>query len=311
MLQEGFRQVPRKLIRLIKENPNAVLMYCYLVDHMDDRAEMTYKIVVRKEHRGIGMTRKMARDALSDLVDLGAITASRSGNGVLVSAISYRNHLGPTKGPLRAQSRAQSRANLVSTEIHDIFGDTDDDIIIEGPVEGPVEGPHIDTSRAHLGGVLDRGEKKEKRKKNKSTYSLSTASVDSADSQDGSKPDWLALVEHWNEQLPTHQKVIVSILRKNERRKKAINAIISNVGMDALFEVIKIIPTSTFLRGDSGCGFKADFKFILNIENVQKILENKYMDKQEKVMQVEKAAIIEEYVPKISWEERIKKLYGH
>lgn len=311
MFSEGFRQVPRKLIRLIKENPNAVLMYCYLVDHMDDRVEMTYKIVVRKERRGIGMTRKMARDALSDLVALGAITASRSGNGVLVSAISYCNHLGPTKGPLRAQSRAQSRAHLVSTEIHDIFGDTDDDIIIEGHVEGHVEGPHIDTSRAHLGGVLYSGEKREKRKKKKSTSSLSTASVDSADPQEDSKASWLTLVNHWNEQLPTHQKVIVSILRKNEKRKKAINSIISNVGIEVLFDTIKSISKSEFCNGKNDRNWKPDFDWILDVKNVQKVLENKYMDKQEKVMQVEKVEKVEEYVPKISWEERIKKLYGH
>lgn len=311
MLQEGFRQVPRKLIRLIKENPNAVLMYCYLVDNMDDRVEMTYKMCISKEHDGIGLTMKMARDALSDLVALGAITASRSGNGVLISAISYCNHLGQTKGKLRANLKTNLRANLDEPEDDDIFGRISDCINSEGTVEGTVEGTHFDTSRANLGGVLYSGKKKEKRKKNKSTYSLSTASVDSADPQDDSKTSWLTLVNHWNEQLPTHQKVIVSILRKNEKRKKAINSIISNVGIEMLFDTIKSISKSEFLNGKNDRNWKPDFDWILDVKNVQKVLENKYMDKQEKVMQVEKAAIIEEYVPKISWEERIKKLYGH
>ena len=162
MFSEGFRQVPRKLIRLINENPNAVLMYCYLIDHMDDRAEMTYRMLVSKECNGIGMTRKMARDALSDLEALGAITASRSGNGVCVSAVNYCNCSGPREGHVRATKRATSRATLNKTDIVDIFGNIDDDIIGEGHEKGHEKGHHFDQSRATLGGVLDRGDKREK-----------------------------------------------------------------------------------------------------------------------------------------------------
>ncbi|MBU1566765.1 MAG: hypothetical protein KJ630_14210 [Proteobacteria bacterium] len=275
---------------------------------MDDRVEMTYKIVVRKEHRGIGMTRKMARDALSDLVALGAITASRSGNGVLVSAISYCNHLGPTKGPLRAQSRAQSRANLVSAEIHDIFGDIDDDIISEGHVEGHVEGPHIDTSRAHLGGVLYRGDKREKIKKNTSS---STASIDAADSQEDSNPPWLTLVNHWNEQLPTYRKVLVEFLRKNEKRKKSINAIIKTVGMETLFEIIKIIPTSKFLSGESECDFKAYFDWIIKIDNIQKILEGKFTDTKEAPKKIEFTTFVKDFKPCADAATKIRESYNN
>jgi len=162
MFSEGFRQVPRKLIRLINENPNAVLMYCYLIDHMDDRAEMTYRMLVSKECNGIGMTRKMARDALSDLEALGAITASRSGNGVCVSAVNYCNCSGPREGHVRATKRATKRATLNKTDIVDIFGNIDDDIIGEGHEKGHEKGHHFDQSRATLGGVLDRGDKREK-----------------------------------------------------------------------------------------------------------------------------------------------------
>ena len=162
MFSEGFRHTPRKLAKLTKSNPNAVLMYIYLVDHMDDRLEMTYKMKVSREHNDIGMTRKMARDALSDLVALGAITMSISGKGVLISAVSYPNHSGPLKGHIGATKRATSRATLNKTDIVDIFGNIEDDIISKGHIEGHVEGQHFEQSRATMGGVLYRGDKREK-----------------------------------------------------------------------------------------------------------------------------------------------------
>ncbi|MBU1565015.1 MAG: hypothetical protein KJ630_05220 [Proteobacteria bacterium] len=129
---------------------------------MDDRVEMTYKMCISKEHDGIGLTMKMARDALSDLVALGAITASRSGNGVLVSAVNYCNCSGQTKGKLRANLKTNFRANLDKPDVIDIFGNIADEPQPKGEVEGEVEGTHFDQSRANLGGVLYRGDKREK-----------------------------------------------------------------------------------------------------------------------------------------------------
>jgi hypothetical protein len=107
--------------------------------------------------------------------------------------------------------------------------------------------------------------------------------VDSADSQDGTKTPWLTLVNHWNDNLPTHQKVLVSMLRKNEKRKKAITAIIDTVGMTMLFDVIKGISESDFLNKK----WKPKFEWITKIDNVQKVIEGNYKDTKETTKKVE------------------------
>ena len=315
MFSEGFRQVPRKLIKLTIENPTALWLYCYLVDKMDDRVEMECLINVTLTAKIIGIPKTTLRSIMYFLADIGAISITTGRKGYLVKAINYQNN---QSVKARIENGSKTDRNLdrnldrklqsEDISIKDILGDTAD---IVGSSFGSSFGSNSDRKSDRTGGVLDSGEKREKRKRKKSTSSLSTASVDSADPQEDSKASWLTLVNHWNEQLPTHQKVIVSILRKNEKRKKDINSIISNVGIEMLFDTIKSISKSEFLNGKNDRNWKPDFDWILDVKNVQKVLENKYMDKQEKVMQVEKAAIIEEYVPKISWEERIKKLYGH
>jgi len=310
MFTDSYRFTPRKLIELTEYNPKALWLYCYLVDKMDDRVEMTCNLNVCREHKGMGMTRASAQRAVNFLVNIGAITMTSSRNGYKISAVNYPNH-----SRIKSESKANQKLNQklnqnIQPEDTDIFGVIDDiETMRESTFESTSESC-FESYPNHGTSVLYSGKKERKKKEKKSTSSLSTAGVDSADSQDDGKPDWLAIVEHWNEQLPTHQKVIVGILRKNEKRKKAINAIISNVGMDMLFDTIKSISKSEFCNGKNDRNWKPDFDWILDVKNVQKVLENKYIDKQEKVVKEEKQEIIEEYVPKISWEERINKLYG-
>ena len=279
MFTDSYRFTPRKLIELTEDNPKALWLYCYLVDKMDDRVEMTCNLNVCREHKGMGMTRASAQRAVNFLVNIGAITMTSSRNGYKISAVNYPNH-----SRIKSESKANQKLNQklnqnIQPEDTDIFGVIDDiETMRESTFESTSESC-FESYPNHGTSVLYSGKKERKKKE----YSLSTASVDSADSQDETKTPWLTLVNHWNDNLPTHQKVLVSMLRKNEKRKKAITAIIDTVGMNMLFDVIKGISESDFLNKK----WKPKFEWITKIDNVQKVIEGNYKDTKETTKKVE------------------------
>jgi len=283
MFSEGFRQVPRKLIRLTIENPTALWVYCYLVDKMDDRLEMTCTINVTLTANIVGIPKTTLIRLMQFLVQLEAISIVAGRKGYTVKALNYQNNpvvkAWSENGPKTVRNLVRNVVRKIELEdsgIKDIFGEHTD---IVGPTFGPTFGPTYDQNVVRNGGVLDSIKKERKKKE----YSLSTASVDSADSQDETKTPWLTLVNHWNDNLPTHQKVLVSMLRKNEKRKKAITAIIDTVGMNMLFDVIKGISESDFLNKK----WKPKFEWITKIDNVQKVIEGNYKDTKETTKKVE------------------------
>ena len=283
MFSEGFRQVPRKLIRLTIENPTALWVYCYLVDKMDDRLEMTCTINVTLTAKIVGIPKTTLIRLMQFLVQLEAISIVAGRKGYTVKALNYQNNpvvkAWSENGPKTVRNLVRNVVRKIELEdsgIKDIFGEHTD---IVGPTFGPTFGPTYDQNVVRNGGVLDSIKKERKKKE----YSLSTASVDSADSQDETKTPWLTLVNHWNDNLPTHQKVLVSMLRKNEKRKKAITAIIDTVGMNTLFDVIKGISESDFLNKK----WKPKFEWITKIDNVQKVIEGNYKDTKETTKKVE------------------------
>ena len=283
MFSEGFRQVPRKLIRLTIENPTALWVYCYLVDKMDDRLEMTCTINVTLTANIVGIPKTTLIRLMQFLVQLEAISIVAGRKGYTVKALNYQNNpvvkAWSENGPKTVRNLVRNvvrKIELEDSDIKDIFGEHTD---IVGPTFGPTFGPTYDQNVVRNGGVLDSIKKERKKKE----YSLSTASVDSADSQDETKTPWLTLVNHWNDNLPTHQKVLVSMLRKNEKRKKAITAIIDTVGMNVLFDVIKGISESDFLNKK----WKPKFEWITKIDNVQKVIEGNYKDTKETTKKVE------------------------
>ena len=283
MFSEGFRQVPRKLIRLTIENPTALWVYCYLVDKMDDRLEMTCTINVTLTANIVGIPKTTLIRLMQFLVQLEAISIVAGRKGYTVKALNYQNNpvvkAWSENGPKTVRNLVRNVVRKIELEdsgIKDIFGEHTD---IVGPTFGPTFGPTYDQNVVRNGGVLDSIKKERKKKE----YSLSTARVDSADSQDETKTPWLTLVNHWNDNLPTHQKVLVSMLRKNEKRKKAITAIIDTVGMNTLFDVIKGISESDFLNKK----WKPKFEWITKIDNVQKVIEGNYKDTKETTKKVE------------------------
>ena len=283
MFSEGFRQVPRKLIRLTIENPTALWVYCYLVDKMDDRLEMTCTINVTLTANIVGIPKTTLIRLMQFLVQLEAISIVAGRKGYTVKALNYQNNpvvkAWSENGPKTVRNLVRNvvrKIELEDSDIKDIFGEHTD---IVGPTFGPTFGPTYDQNVVRNGGVLDSIKKERKKKE----YSLSTARVDSADSQDETKTPWLTLVNHWNDNLPTHQKVLVSMLRKNEKRKKAITAIIDTVGMKMLFDVIKGISESDFLNKK----WKPKFEWITKIDNVQKVIEGNYKDTKETTKKVE------------------------
>lgn len=166
MFSEGFRQVPRKLIKLTIENPTALWLYCYLVDKMDDRVEMECLINVTLTAKIIGIPKTTLRSIMYFLADIGAISITTGRKGYLVKAINYQNNQSVkawiengSKTDRNLDRNLDRKLQSEDISIKDILGDTAD---IVGSSFGSSFGSNSDRKSDRTGGVLVRGKKREK-----------------------------------------------------------------------------------------------------------------------------------------------------
>lgn len=72
-----------------------------------------------------------------------------------------------------------------------------------------------------------------------------------------------------------------SIKVMTDKRKGLINARLKEHGMEAIKEVIKNASESDFLKGDNNKGWMADFDWIMRPTNFVKVLEGKYINRED------------------------------
>ena len=95
------------------------------------------------------------------------------------------------------------------------------------------------------------------------------------DLDDGFKDFSKRFVNEWNSipELPTIRQ-----LRPNSQRYKQFHGRYTEVGED-LVQLIDKIKCSSFLRGKNNRGWKATLEWVMNPNNFDKVMENKYADK--------------------------------
>lgn len=92
---------------------------------------------------------------------------------------------------------------------------------------------------------------------------------------DGFKDFSKHFVEEWNS-IP--ELTTIRQLRPNSQRYKQFHARYLEVGED-LMQLIDKIKCSSFLRGKNNRGWKATLEWVMNPNNFDKVMENKYADK--------------------------------
>ena len=112
---------------------------------------------------------------------------------------------------------------------------------------------------------------KELKKERKKTTSLSLAVAEDL--------SWIDIATEWNIRLPNHSQVRIPILRKNDKRKSDIRKAIEKHTSEIILEAINKIYSSEFLCGKNDRHWKPDLDWIIKTENIQKVLEGKYEDK--------------------------------
>jgi len=112
---------------------------------------------------------------------------------------------------------------------------------------------------------------KELKKERKKTTSLSLAVAEDL--------SWIDIATEWNMRLPNHSQVRIPILRKNDKRKSDIRKAIEKHTSEIILEAINKIYSSEFLCGKNDRHWKPDLDWIIKTENIQKVLEGKYEDK--------------------------------
>ncbi|MDI6816870.1 MAG: HNH endonuclease signature motif containing protein [Actinomycetota bacterium] len=85
------------------------------------------------------------------------------------------------------------------------------------------------------------------------------------------------IIESFNRECPS----LPCVMRLTERRKKILRARLKEYPPERLTEAFKKVTASSFLAGENDRGWRADFDWILNENNLVKILEGKYDDKKE------------------------------
>jgi hypothetical protein len=95
-----------------------------------------------------------------------------------------------------------------------------------------------------------------------------------------------------------------SVKKVTDKRKKAIKALLKAYSMDEITEAFQKAERSDFCKGRGGKGWIADFDFLVNQNNLAKVLEGKYDNR----------AKVNPYMPKqnsIDIEELERRIYAN
>lgn len=73
------------------------------------------------------------------------------------------------------------------------------------------------------------------------------------------------------------------VKKVNDKRKGLINAVFEEYGEEAVKEVLSKVEEYPFLTGENDRGWKADFEWLMNRNNLLKVMEGRYDRKPKKL----------------------------
>ena len=88
--------------------------------------------------------------------------------------------------------------------------------------------------------------------------------------------DYIDFLDLWNNKFNWK---IPKIKKVTNNREKLIQARIKDYDKATVLEVLKKTEASNFLNGENNTGWTANFDWIFNVTNFQKILEDNYLNK--------------------------------
>src|SRR5690554_4175833 len=126
-----------------------------------------------------------------------------------------------------------------------------------------------------LRNAIDKDKEKEESKtKNREDKSSMSVETDSAVIK-APIINFEKIKNYWNEK--SKLKEITAI---TEKRKGHLNARIKEHGIDAIYKAVDNVANSSFLRGENGRGWIANFDWVFKPNNFVKVLEGNYLDKE-------------------------------
>ena len=94
----------------------------------------------------------------------------------------------------------------------------------------------------------------------------------------GAKIDYQSFLDHYNENCTSLPRAI----KVNDKRKGLIKAAVGEYGEEAVKETLSKVEEYPFLTGENDRGWKADFEWLMNRNNLLKVMEGRYERKPQK-----------------------------
>lgn len=86
------------------------------------------------------------------------------------------------------------------------------------------------------------------------------------------KPNYQSIVDFYNESCPSLPRAT----RVTDKRRGSINAVIKEFGEDAVKEALLKVESCPHLVGKNDRGWRADFDWLINKNNLLKVIEGRY-----------------------------------
>ncbi len=96
--------------------------------------------------------------------------------------------------------------------------------------------------------------------------------------EDKSRVDYQSIVDFYNESCPSLPRAT----RVTDKRRGSINAVIKEFGEDAVKEALLKVESCPHLVGKNDRGWRADFDWLMNKNNLLKVMEGRYERKPQK-----------------------------
>lgn len=90
--------------------------------------------------------------------------------------------------------------------------------------------------------------------------------------------DYQSFLDLYNEVCPSLPKAI----KITDKRKGLIKAVVAEYGAEKVVEVLEKVEEYPFLAGENDKGWKADFEWLMNKNNLLKVMEGRYERKPQK-----------------------------
>lgn len=87
------------------------------------------------------------------------------------------------------------------------------------------------------------------------------------------------IVDFYNKSISTEGCKLPKCIKLTDKRKQLIRARLKDYGLEKVYEAISKVVNSSFCNGKGSTGWRADIDFIFNVNNMPKILEGRYDDR--------------------------------